>query len=123
LSLLRFFVRHRSCLFADARAKAKAGLVQVAQGIDPAAEKQAAREAITVSWPHSTSRNTPLTGELNVSRLVVSKLLNHAEPGVTKVYDRASYDKEKQAALAAWARRLDAIIKGKAASKVVPLRA
>src|SRR5437867_10049748 len=33
---------------ADARAKAKAALVQVAQGVDPAAERRATRDAITV---------------------------------------------------------------------------
>src|SRR5438093_1328370 len=33
---------------SDARAKAKAALVQVAQGVDPASEKHAARKAVTV---------------------------------------------------------------------------
>jgi hypothetical protein len=37
---------------------------------------------------------------IGISRLVVSKILNHAEPGVTAVYDRHSYDAEKRAALA-----------------------
>ena len=39
-------------------------------------------------------------------RLVVGKILNHAEPGVTKVYDRHSYDAEKRQALNAWAERV-----------------
>ena len=47
---------------------------------------------------------------LGISRLVVSKILNHAEPGVTAVYDRHSYDSEKRAALAAWGARLEEII-------------
>ncbi len=34
-----------------------------------------------------------------VPRLVVSKILNHVETGVTAVYDRHSYDPEKRAAL------------------------
>lgn len=34
-----------------------------------------------------------------VPRLVVSKILNHVETGVTTVYDRRSYDSEKRAAL------------------------
>jgi len=55
---------------------------------------------------------------------VVSKLLNHVETGITKVYDRASYDREKQAALNAWAARLEQIISGESTrAKVVPLRA
>jgi integrase len=76
--------------------------------------------------PHDLRRTvtTFLTGELNVPRLVVSKLLNHVEPGVTKVYDRASYDREKQAALNSWAVKLEQIVSGESArAKVVPLRA
>jgi hypothetical protein len=38
------------------------------------------------------------------------KLLNHVETGITRVYDRASYDREKQAALNAWAARLEQIV-------------
>lgn len=45
-----------------------------------------------------------------VSRLVISKVLNHVERGVTAVYDRHSYDAEKRTALETWARRLDAIL-------------
>lgn len=43
-----------------------------------------------------------LTGHLNIPRLVVSKILNHVESGITRVYDRHSYDKEKTQALSAW---------------------
>jgi hypothetical protein len=45
-----------------------------------------------------------------VPRLVVSKILNHVETGVTAVYDRHSYDPEKRSALDFWGRRLEAII-------------
>ena len=52
----------------------------------------------------------------------MSKLLNHVEPGVTKVYDRASYDREKRAALNSWAAKLEQIVSGEAArAKVIPL--
>jgi integrase len=50
-----------------------------------------------------------------VARLVVGKILNHAEPGVTAVYDRASYDGEKRTALDAWGRCLRAILDKKTA--------
>jgi len=49
---------------------------------------------------------------MGIPRLVVSKILNHVEPGVTKVYDRYSYDKEKQEALNAWGARLGRIVSG-----------
>jgi integrase len=50
-----------------------------------------------------------------IQRLVVSKILNHAEKDITAVYDRHSYDAEKKIALDAWARTLTAIIEPKAA--------
>jgi len=48
-----------------------------------------------------------------VPRLVVSKILNHGETGVTAVYDRHSYDLEKRAALDFWGKRLEAIVANK----------
>ncbi|MBK9239389.1 MAG: tyrosine-type recombinase/integrase [Acidobacteria bacterium] len=44
-----------------------------------------------------------------VSRLTVSKILNHVERSVTAVYDRHSYDAEKRAALDGWALSLASI--------------
>jgi hypothetical protein len=38
------------------------------------------------------------------------KILNHVEPGVTAVYDRHSYDREKREALEAWSRRLQLLV-------------
>ena len=45
-----------------------------------------------------------------VPRLVIAKVLNHVEQGVTAVYDRHSYDGEKRAALDTWARDLMTIL-------------
>ena len=47
---------------------------------------------------------------LGVPRLVVSKLLNHVERGVTAVYDRYGYDREKMEAVLVWARRVEEIV-------------
>jgi integrase len=62
--------------------------------------------------PHDIRRTiaTKLAGELGVGRLTISKILNHVERGVTSIYERASYDREKAEALSAWARRLEEII-------------
>jgi integrase len=60
---------------------------------------------------------------LGVDRLVVSKLLNHAEAGVTKIYDRYAADPEKTAAMERWANRLREIISGAPGDNVVELRA
>jgi integrase len=61
--------------------------------------------------PHDLRRTmaSHLTG-MGISRLVVSKLLNHVETGITAVYDRHSYDDEKRRALEAWGIRLQEII-------------
>jgi integrase len=58
---------------------------------------------------------------LGVDRLVISKILNHAEGGVTKTYDRHRYEAEKRAALDSWALHLRAIVDGKAGGNVVQL--
>ena len=50
---------------------------------------------------------------------MVRKLLTHAEPGVTAVYDRHSYDAEKRRALDAWAVRLREIIEDRPAGQNV----
>lgn len=49
---------------------------------------------------------------MGISRLVVSKILNHVESGITAVYDRHSYDPEKRQALGRWAARLEEIMAG-----------
>jgi len=50
---------------------------------------------------------------LGVDRLVISKVLNHAEGGVTQVYDRYRYEAEKRQALDLWGARLEAIVEGR----------
>jgi integrase len=47
---------------------------------------------------------------LGIPRLVISKILNHVEPGITAVYDRHSYDPEKREALSRWAERLRGLV-------------
>lgn len=61
--------------------------------------------------PHDLRRTAAsyMTG-MGISRLVVSKILNHVEQGITRVYDRHSYDAEKRQALDAWGERLTAIV-------------
>ena len=59
---------------------------------------------------------------LGVDRLVVSKLLNHAEAGITHIYDRYSADPEKAAAMERWANRLREIVRGEPVEKVVQMR-
>ena len=58
---------------------------------------------------------------MGIPRLVVKKVLNHAESDVTAIYDRHSYDGEKRKTLNVWGRKLESIFKGKKYEKVVPL--
>ncbi|HEX2238540.1 MAG TPA: hypothetical protein VHJ19_09435, partial [Gammaproteobacteria bacterium] len=61
-----------------------------------------------------------MTG-MGISRLVVAKILNHVESGITAVYDRHSYDAEKRQALNAWGRKIQSILHGEP-NDVVPLQ-
>ncbi len=66
--------------------------------------------------PHDLRRTaaTYMTGA-GIPRLTVAKILNHAESGVTAVYDRHSYIPEMRVALEKWAGELEAIAKKKEA--------
>ncbi len=82
------------------------------------------KEASKVEFRFHDLRRTAashMTG-ISIPRLVVSKLLNHVEQGITSVYDRHSYDAEKRAALLKWEHQLREVLERKPkASKVVAL--
>ncbi len=60
---------------------------------------------------------------MGVSRLTISKILNHVERGITAVYDRASYDAEKRRALLRWGEKVERIGSGsEELASVVPIR-
>ncbi len=75
--------------------------------------------------PHDLRRTAAslMTG-IGISRLVVAKILNHVERGVTAIYDRHSYDREKQQALERWEKKLRQIIgmEEKDAEKIIKIR-
>jgi hypothetical protein len=48
---------------------------------------------------------------LGVSRVVLGKILNHADASVTSVYDRHGYDAEKREALALWTDLKDIVLR------------
>ena len=50
-----------------------------------------------------------MTG-MGIPRFIVGRVLNHAESGVTAVYDRHSYDAEKKDALDKWAAKLMRVV-------------
>ena len=72
---------------------------------------------------HDLRRTTAshMTG-MGITRLVVKKILNHAENDVTAVYDRHSYDNEKRHALESWGSHLSNILNNETSSNVVTLK-
>ena len=77
--------------------------------------------------PHDLRRTAATwMASLGIPRLTIGKVLNHVDSGVTKIYDRFSYDAEKRHALDAWGAKLMEIVVGKPAAvesdKVVQLR-
>jgi len=64
--------------------------------------------------PHDLRRSAAShISAMGASRLVIAKILNHVESGITAVYDRYGYDMEKRAALDAWATKLETIVTSK----------
>jgi integrase len=94
---------------------------------DDAISKAVRRDETALKVSHFTPHDLRRTAasqmaSAGISRLVISKILNHVDSGVTAVYDRHGYDKEKRKALNAWARQLESITSGKKASKVVSIK-
>ena len=80
--------------------------------IDHALRKNLEKFQVVKSFtPHDLRRTAAshMTA-LGISRLVVSKLLNHVENSVTAIYDRHSYDKEKRMAVEVWGTKLKEIL-------------
>ena len=71
-------------------------------------------EAPIPNWHLHDLRRTASTGmaAAGIPRYIISKVLNHAEGGVTQIYDRFSYSNEKAEALEAWASDLIAKLDG-----------
>ena len=59
-----------------------------------------------------------MTG-IGIERLVVSKILNHVERSIRAVYDRHSYDRERQSAMFKWDRRLAESVTSQPVGKVI----
>lgn len=83
---------------------------QVFRGIVGTRQRRGALDGLDLPdvRPHDFRRTAAsCMASAGVPRLVISKVLNHVEAGVTAVYDRHGYDIEKENALQAWARILE----------------
>lgn len=96
--------------------KAKAALDRLTARKAQAYAVERGGEAPTqfAEWHLHDLRRTCATNlaRLGVDRVVIGKILNHAEQEVTAVHDRHRYDAEKRRALDVWGERLTAIVDG-----------
>ncbi len=94
------------------------------QALGKAMERALKRHNIPHATPHDLRRTcATYLSELGVPRLVVSKILNHADGSVDATYDRHGYIPEKREALERWNNELDLILTGLDQGKVVLLQA
>jgi len=82
------------------------------ENVQKAIQRVRNRKDLNVDFRGHDLRRTAASymASMGVSRLVISKILNHVEKGITSVYDRHSYDAEKREALDAWGKRLEEIL-------------
>lgn len=72
--------------------------------------------------PHDLRRTAAtFMSQIGFMDEIIDAVLNHTKQGIIRTYNLNRYDKEKQAALEAWERKLKGIVTGKA-SKVIPMK-
>jgi integrase len=79
-------------------------------GIQKAVQRVRRRAGIELRGHDLRRTAASWMASMGTPRLVIGRILNHAEAGVTAVYDRHSYDREKREALEAWGRHLQEIL-------------
>lgn len=92
------------------------------RAFQPDPENQKQRMPLQHFTPHDLRRTAASHMAALGFGIIVEKILNHTNRTVTAIYDRYDYDKEKQQALESWSRKLNSIITGANAKKVIPLK-
>lgn len=73
--------------------------------------------------PHDLRRTAAtFMSQLGCMDEVIDAVLNHTKQGIIATYNLNRYDKEKQAALESWERKLISITTGKKADNVIPMQ-
>lgn len=74
-------------------------------------------------WRIHDLRRSAATGmaQLGIPVSTISRILNHKEGGVTKIYNRYGYQDEKRRALDTWGRKVESLVRP-VADNVVPLQ-
>ena len=90
----------------------------------PALPKRASRSTTGRFTIYGAPSIPPRMADLGVQPHIVEAVLNHVsghKAGVAGIYNRATYDKEKRAALNLWAEHVTALVDGRKAV-VVPMK-
>jgi len=98
-------------LFPSATSKLHMRGESVDRAVRRSSEKIFQQANIKHFTPHDLRRTaaTHMTS-IGIPRLVVSKILNHADSSITAIYDRHSYDAEKLNALETWGNKVKQFI-------------
>jgi len=82
------------------------------ENVQKAVQRIRTRKGFEVEFTGHDLRRTAAShmARMKVPRLVISKILNHVESGVTAVYDRHGYDDEKREALQMWGKYVDELV-------------
>jgi integrase len=73
--------------------------------------------------PHDLRRTVATRmAELGIMEEIIDRVLNHSRRGIIRAYNHYAYDKEIQAALESWERKLKNILSGKTLAKVFSIR-
>jgi integrase len=83
------------------------------------------RAAKVEGWVFHDLRRTVRSGlaEIGIAEEIAERVLNHAQRGIDRVYNRHAYAEEKRTALNAWADRVAFLVsQGRDAPNVVPLK-
>lgn len=92
-------------------ASAVTGMPMHSSSIAHACAKMVRRNKMERFTPHDLRRSAAThMAALGVSRTVVGRVLNHADRGVTAVYDRHRYDAERRHALTLWSDQLTTLL-------------
>jgi integrase len=99
----------------DKSALEKARVIAIEQGERPPNTVE--------EWHLHDLRRTAAThmARIGIDRVVIAKVLNHAESDITAIYDRHRYDHEKRRALDLWGERLKVIVDGAESENVVQI--
>ena len=105
--------------FSKAKAKANTKAVEI---VHKYAEARGEKPHLIADWRLHDLRRTCGTGmaRLGIESATISRGLNHAEGGGTKIYNRYSYLNEKRHALDMWGAHIERLV-GRATDNALPL--